>query len=72
MDAYRLAFRAIGLVIGCWALLGSLFLSFTLIFRVDAWQIFGNLMLPIIILLALNLLACLSWIYGMAIVSVFF
>lgn len=51
MDGYRSGVRAVGLVLGAWGFLASLFLSFFLTFRVDAWQIFGKMMLPIIILL---------------------
>lgn len=51
MEGCRSGVRVIGLVLGAWGLLGSLFLSFFLTFRPDAWQIFGKLMLPIIIIL---------------------
>ncbi|XP_031633629.1 uncharacterized protein LOC116347241 [Contarinia nasturtii] len=69
MESCRSGVRAVGLVLGAWGFFASLFLTFFLTFRTDAWQIFGTLMLPIIIILTLNLLACLCWIYGMAIVK---
>lgn len=92
MNGIRTGVKAVGLVVGGWALIGSLFLGYIMIFGPEAWQIFGTLMLPIIIVLgkltnhakpihihyflvfipaALNLFACLSWIYGIANVSIF-
>ncbi|XP_055312537.1 uncharacterized protein LOC129574484 [Sitodiplosis mosellana] len=69
MNGCRSGVRVVGLVIGLWCLLSSVFFSFIFTFRADAWQIFGKLMLPIIIILVFNIFACLSWIYGCCIMK---
>lgn len=40
-----------GILIGAWGVVGSLFFTFAFTFREDAWQIFGGTMLIIITML---------------------
>lgn len=51
MKSCNSALRAIGILIGAWGIVGSVFFTFAFTFREDAWQIFGGTMLIIITLL---------------------